>query len=253
MILWKTWKTTVARQSRERDRKIPIGILRSSAPRTSEQPGTGWRKSDSEAYNENGLQKVSAAKIISALEAVARRTPAKINSFNYFVKEVVTPEIRATAPGRRNSSRRSSGGSGIVRSAARAIPGSISPRTSNAHAPEKVSRLTTIFSPNWSAEFGMPKIAPARTGACFGECLILQVASPEMALNQRGGRPTSFSLGAWGPALKLRTLRIPLFRQRLLVETVGTRPGVSPPPAAPVEFFRIGWSQEYYFLSNHRP
>src|SRR5437867_4583406 len=41
VILWKTRKTTVARQSRERDRKMPIGILRSSAPRTSEQPGTG--------------------------------------------------------------------------------------------------------------------------------------------------------------------------------------------------------------------
>ena len=29
--------------------------------------------------------------------------------------------------------------------------------------------------------------------------------------------------------------------------------GVSRPPAAPVEFFRIGWSQKYYFLPNHRP
>jgi len=28
----------------------------------------------------------------------------------------------------------------------------------------------------------MPKIALARAGACFGECLILQVAPPEMAL-----------------------------------------------------------------------
>src|SRR5438876_668634 len=52
--------------------------------------GNRWKKSDSEAYNENGLEKVPAEKIISALEAVARRTPAKINSFNYFVKEVVT-------------------------------------------------------------------------------------------------------------------------------------------------------------------
>src|SRR5206468_69106 len=52
--------------------------------------GNRWRKSDSEAYNENGLQKVPAEKIISTLEAVARRTPAKINSFKYFVKEVVT-------------------------------------------------------------------------------------------------------------------------------------------------------------------
>src|SRR5438093_3028943 len=52
--------------------------------------GNRWRKSDSEAYNENGLKKVPAEKIISALEAVARRTPAKINSFKYFVREIVT-------------------------------------------------------------------------------------------------------------------------------------------------------------------
>src|SRR5438093_12239356 len=52
--------------------------------------GNRWKKSDSEAYNENGLEKVPAEKIISALEAVARRTPAKINSFKYFVREIVT-------------------------------------------------------------------------------------------------------------------------------------------------------------------
>src|SRR5439155_15300337 len=61
--------------------------------RTAYERATGnrWKKSDSEAYNENGLKKVPAEKIISALEAVARRTPAKINSFNYFVKEILTP------------------------------------------------------------------------------------------------------------------------------------------------------------------
>jgi len=51
--------------------------------------GNRWKKSDSEAYKENGLQKVPAEKIISVLEAVTRRTPAKINSY-YFVKEIVT-------------------------------------------------------------------------------------------------------------------------------------------------------------------
>jgi|SRR5262245_45394782 len=51
--------------------------------------GNHWNKSDSEAYNENGIKKVPVNKIISVLEAVARRTPAKINSFNYFVKEIV--------------------------------------------------------------------------------------------------------------------------------------------------------------------
>ena len=49
-----------------------------------------WKKSDSEAYEENGLRKLPAGTIISAIEAVAQRTPAKINSFRYFVQELVT-------------------------------------------------------------------------------------------------------------------------------------------------------------------
>ena len=52
--------------------------------------GNRWNKSDSEAYNENGIKKLPADKIISAMEAVAGRTSAKIRSFNYFVKEIVT-------------------------------------------------------------------------------------------------------------------------------------------------------------------
>src|SRR5436305_15295312 len=75
VILWKTWKTTVARQSRERDRKNAdrhFALIRAAYERAT---GNRWRKSDSEAYNENGLQKVPAEKIISNLEAVARRTP----------------------------------------------------------------------------------------------------------------------------------------------------------------------------------
>jgi hypothetical protein len=60
--------------------------------------GNRWNKSDSEAYAANGLKKVPADKIISALEAVARRTPARINSFRYFVKEIaVIPDPRNRA------------------------------------------------------------------------------------------------------------------------------------------------------------
>ena len=52
--------------------------------------GNRWKKSDSDAYEENGLKKLPAETIISAIEAVAQRTPAKINSFRYFVQELVT-------------------------------------------------------------------------------------------------------------------------------------------------------------------
>src|SRR5438034_4642756 len=55
--------------------------------------GNRWNKSDSEAYNENGLKKVPAEKIICALEAVARRTPAKINSFKYHADSWIMPRL----------------------------------------------------------------------------------------------------------------------------------------------------------------
>jgi hypothetical protein len=43
--------------------------------------GNLWGKSDTEAYQENGLGQLPAGRIISVLEAVVLRTPAKINSF----------------------------------------------------------------------------------------------------------------------------------------------------------------------------
>ncbi len=79
-----------AAEPRERQENADrqFALIRAAYERAT---GNRWRKSDSEAYNENGLQKVPAEKIISTLEAVARRTPAKINSFKYFVQEIITP------------------------------------------------------------------------------------------------------------------------------------------------------------------
>jgi hypothetical protein len=53
--------------------------------------GNRWNKSDSEAYHQNGIAKVPITKTLSVLEAVARRTPTRINSFKYFVREIVAP------------------------------------------------------------------------------------------------------------------------------------------------------------------
>jgi len=50
--------------------------------------GNRWNQSDSEAYEQNKIVDVPAAKTVSILEAVVRRTPTKINSFKYFVKEI---------------------------------------------------------------------------------------------------------------------------------------------------------------------
>ncbi len=51
--------------------------------------GNRWNKSDSEAYYQHDLGNVSAEKILSVLDTVTHRTPAKINSFKYFIKEIV--------------------------------------------------------------------------------------------------------------------------------------------------------------------
>ncbi len=60
--------------------------------------GNRWTNSDSEAYDENEIGRVPVARIVSVLETVPRRTPAKINSFKYFVKEIHTiPDPRNRA------------------------------------------------------------------------------------------------------------------------------------------------------------
>jgi hypothetical protein len=53
--------------------------------------GNRWNQSDSEAYEQNRIGSVPAFRIVSVIEAVVRRTPTKINSFKYFVKEITAP------------------------------------------------------------------------------------------------------------------------------------------------------------------
>ena len=64
-----------------------FSLVRAAYEKTT---GNRWKKSDSEAYEENGLRKLPAETIISGVEAVTWRTPTKINSFRYFVREILT-------------------------------------------------------------------------------------------------------------------------------------------------------------------
>ena len=146
------WKTTVAGQSRERDRKMPIGNLRSSAPRTSEQPGTGGGSRIPKPTTKMASRKCQQKQSSPPWKPSPGALPPRSTVSNISSEKSSPPGTRATAPGRRSSSRRLFGESGIARSVARAFPGSISLRTSNAHAPAKVSHSTTIFSTNWSAK-----------------------------------------------------------------------------------------------------
>lgn len=51
--------------------------------------GNPWTEADLRSYRENRITQVPTQKIISVIETVANRTPTKINSFNYFVKEIL--------------------------------------------------------------------------------------------------------------------------------------------------------------------
>ncbi len=60
--------------------------------------GNRWNQSDSETYLQNNIANLPTTKIVSVLETVARRTPTKINSFKYFVKEIIAqPDPRNRA------------------------------------------------------------------------------------------------------------------------------------------------------------
>jgi hypothetical protein len=58
--------------------------------------GNPWTQTDLSTYRENRIAPIPTPKIISVIETVAHRTPAKINSFNYFVKEILAlPDPRS--------------------------------------------------------------------------------------------------------------------------------------------------------------
>ncbi len=84
-----------APQERGEDADEHLALVRTAYERAT---GNRWTESDLEAYDKNGLRNTPAETIVSALEVVANRTPAKINSFRYFVSALIragNPRSRA--------------------------------------------------------------------------------------------------------------------------------------------------------------
>ena len=52
--------------------------------------GNPWLPSDTESYTENAIHSIAASKAIATMEAVKLRSSTRINSFNYFVKEILS-------------------------------------------------------------------------------------------------------------------------------------------------------------------
>src|SRR2546428_385485 len=51
--------------------------------------GNPWLPSDTESYTENAIHGIAASKTIATMEAVKLRSSSRINSFTYFVKEIL--------------------------------------------------------------------------------------------------------------------------------------------------------------------
>jgi hypothetical protein len=61
-----------------------------------------WLEADTAAYLKNGIQQVAVDQVKSVLLAIAERAGSRINSFSYFVKEILaTKESRTTAARRK--------------------------------------------------------------------------------------------------------------------------------------------------------
>jgi hypothetical protein len=48
-----------------------------------------WCLQDTEAWKESGLNQEPSDRVISVMEAVVRRTPSRVNSFRYFIREIL--------------------------------------------------------------------------------------------------------------------------------------------------------------------
>jgi hypothetical protein len=62
-----------------------------------------WLEADTAAYLENGIQQISLDQVKSVLLAVAERAGSRINSFSYFVKEVLATKDSKTIGARRKA------------------------------------------------------------------------------------------------------------------------------------------------------
>jgi hypothetical protein len=81
--------TTTPRLRREREK--PSGESDLDRVRTTYERLTGnrWNQSDAEAYDKHRLDQFPAGMIVSVVEAVTQRIPFKINSFKYFIREIL--------------------------------------------------------------------------------------------------------------------------------------------------------------------
>ena len=77
-------------------------ISKKSRTAYSQLTGNPWLHSDTEAYTQNPIATVPVTRAIEIMQGVKQRCGGRINSFNYFVKEIV----KGSDPGNRQYQRR---------------------------------------------------------------------------------------------------------------------------------------------------
>ena len=66
----------------------PAEILEKVRSAYEKATGNLWNHSDETAFRHNELDRVPLPRILATMESVVRHTPAKVNSFKYFIREI---------------------------------------------------------------------------------------------------------------------------------------------------------------------
>jgi hypothetical protein len=73
-----------------REQDLTLAHLAQTVSTYTQVTQNRWSESDTQAYRDNKISQVPVEKVRAVLQAVSDRTGARINSFNYFIKEILT-------------------------------------------------------------------------------------------------------------------------------------------------------------------
>ena len=94
---------TTGEKSEDSDNEASIRHLAQTISTYTQVTKNPWLEADTAAYLENGIQQISLDQVKSVLLAVAERAGSRINSFSYFVKEILATKDSRTMGARRKA------------------------------------------------------------------------------------------------------------------------------------------------------
>jgi helix-turn-helix protein len=94
---------TTGEEKENCDKEAGLGHLAQTVSTYTQVTKNPWLEADTAAYLENGIQQISLDQVKSVLLAVAERAGSRINSFSYFVKEILATKDSKTIGARRKA------------------------------------------------------------------------------------------------------------------------------------------------------